>query len=166
MPALVLIGAQWGDEGKGKATDQLGASVDFVVNNAGLMRVGPAAEASPDDWDQMLAVNLRGAFIVAQEALPAMRLRKWGRIINITSIGGLMVVVFLAALVGGWIAAGGPRISYVGFQLAFAFFLCVIQGAAPAFDKAANAAASGGSRCSSSSTRRACTDRAPCSASG
>jgi adenylosuccinate synthase len=40
MPALVLIGAQWGDEGKGKATDQLGASVDFVVkfnggNNAG-----------------------------------------------------------------------------------------------------------------------------------
>jgi multidrug resistance protein MdtO len=53
---------------------------------------------------------------------------------NVTSIGGLMAVVFLAALASGWIAAGGPRISYVGFQLAFAFFLCVIQGAAPAFD--------------------------------
>jgi multidrug resistance protein MdtO len=53
---------------------------------------------------------------------------------NVTSIGGLMAVVFLAALVSGWIAAGGPRISYVGFQLAFAFFLSVIQGAAPAFD--------------------------------
>ena len=53
---------------------------------------------------------------------------------NITSIGGLMAVVFLAALVSGWIAGGGPRISYVGFQLAFAFFLSVIQGAAPAFD--------------------------------
>jgi multidrug resistance protein MdtO len=53
---------------------------------------------------------------------------------DVTSIGGLMGVVFLAALASGWIAAGGPRISYVGFQLAFAFFLCVIQGAAPAFD--------------------------------
>jgi multidrug resistance protein MdtO len=53
---------------------------------------------------------------------------------NVTSIGGLMAVVFLAALASGWIAAGSPRISYVGFQLAFAFFLSVIQGAAPAFD--------------------------------
>jgi multidrug resistance protein MdtO len=53
---------------------------------------------------------------------------------NLTSIGGLMGVVFLAALLSGWIAAGGPRISYVGFQLAFAFFLSVIQGSAPAFD--------------------------------
>jgi multidrug resistance protein MdtO len=53
---------------------------------------------------------------------------------HVTSIGGLMIVVFLCALLSGWIAAGSPRISYVGFQLAFAFFLCVIQGAAPAFD--------------------------------
>jgi multidrug resistance protein MdtO len=53
---------------------------------------------------------------------------------GVTSIGGLIAVVFLAALASGWIAAGGPRISYVGFQLAFAFFLSVIQGAAPAFD--------------------------------
>jgi multidrug resistance protein MdtO len=53
---------------------------------------------------------------------------------SVTSIGGLMTVVFLAALVSGWIAAGGPRISYFGFQLAFAFLLCVVQGAAPAFD--------------------------------
>jgi multidrug resistance protein MdtO len=53
---------------------------------------------------------------------------------NVTSIGGLMGIVFLAALVSGWIAAGGPRISYLGLQLAFAFFLSVIQGAAPAFD--------------------------------
>jgi multidrug resistance protein MdtO len=53
---------------------------------------------------------------------------------SVTSIGGLMAVVFLAALVSGWIAAGSPRISYVGFQLAFAFLLSVVQGAAPAFD--------------------------------
>jgi multidrug resistance protein MdtO len=53
---------------------------------------------------------------------------------NVTSIGGLMAVVFLATLVSGWIAAGGPRISYAGLQLAFAFLLSVVQGAAPAFD--------------------------------
>ena len=53
---------------------------------------------------------------------------------NITSIGGLMAIVFLAAVVSGWVAAGSPRISYIGFQIAFAFFLCVVQGSAPAFD--------------------------------
>ncbi len=53
---------------------------------------------------------------------------------DVTSIGALLALIFLAALVSGWIAAGSPRISYVGFQIAFAFFLCVVQGAAPAFD--------------------------------
>ena len=53
---------------------------------------------------------------------------------SITSIGGLMVVVFLASLVSAWVAAGSPRIAYAGFQIAFAFFLCVIQGAGPSFD--------------------------------
>jgi multidrug resistance protein MdtO len=53
---------------------------------------------------------------------------------HVTSIGGLMIVVFVGALVSGWVAAGSPRISYVGFQIAFAFFLSVVQGAGPAFD--------------------------------
>ena len=52
----------------------------------------------------------------------------------VTSVGGLMAIVAAVAFVSGWIAAGSPRISYVGFQLAFAFFLCVIQGAGPGFD--------------------------------
>jgi multidrug resistance protein MdtO len=52
----------------------------------------------------------------------------------VTSIGALIGIVALAAFVSGWIAAGDRRISYVGFQLAFAFFLCVVQGSGPAFD--------------------------------
>jgi multidrug resistance protein MdtO len=52
----------------------------------------------------------------------------------LTSITALMVVVFAAALASGYVAAGSPRISYAGFQIAFAFFLCVIQGPSPAFD--------------------------------
>jgi len=53
---------------------------------------------------------------------------------SIPSIGALMVVVFLGALASAWIAAGSPRIAYAGFQIAFAFFLCVIQGSSPSFD--------------------------------
>ncbi len=45
-----------------------------------------------------------------------------------------MAVVFLGALAAGYVAAGSPRISYAGFQIAFAFFLCVVQGSSPAFD--------------------------------
>jgi len=53
---------------------------------------------------------------------------------SLTSIGALMAVVFLGAYASAYVAGGSPRISYAGFQIAFAFFLCVIQGGAPAFD--------------------------------
>lgn len=53
---------------------------------------------------------------------------------HLTSIDSLLVVVFAAGLASAWVAAGSPRISYVGYQMAFAFFLCVIQGPSPAFD--------------------------------
>jgi multidrug resistance protein MdtO len=53
---------------------------------------------------------------------------------SLTSITALMVVVFVGAYASGYVAAGSPRISYAGFQIAFAFFLCVIQGPSPAFD--------------------------------
>jgi multidrug resistance protein MdtO len=53
---------------------------------------------------------------------------------DLTSIGALMTLVFTGALAAAYVAAGSPRISYAGFQMAFAFFLCVIQGPSPAFD--------------------------------
>ena len=52
----------------------------------------------------------------------------------LTSITALMIVVFVGALAAGYVSAGSERISYAGFQMAFAFFLCVIQGPSPAFD--------------------------------
>jgi multidrug resistance protein MdtO len=52
----------------------------------------------------------------------------------LTSIEDLMMVVFVGALGAAYVAAGSPRVSYAGFQIAFAFFLCVIQGAGPATD--------------------------------
>ncbi|MGK8207422.1 FUSC family protein [Burkholderia cenocepacia] len=52
----------------------------------------------------------------------------------LTSIGQLMMLVFVGAWLSAWVAFGSPRIAYAGFQIAFAFFLCVIQGAGPGFD--------------------------------
>ena len=70
------------------AARHFGRGFDIVVNNAALVQEKPFETITDADWDRMMAVNLRGAFIVTQETLPAMLGRKWGRIINITSIGG------------------------------------------------------------------------------
>jgi multidrug resistance protein MdtO len=53
---------------------------------------------------------------------------------DLTSITALMVVVFAGSMAAGYVSAGSERISYAGFQAAFAFYLCVIQGSSPAFD--------------------------------
>jgi multidrug resistance protein MdtO len=79
---------------------------------------------------EKLTLRILGCLIGAAAGLAAIVYLVPG----VTSIGTLMAIVFLAALVSGWVAAGGPRISYAGFQIAFAFFLCVIQGSSPAFD--------------------------------
>ncbi|MFY9831495.1 MAG: FUSC family protein, partial [Methylocystis sp.] len=53
---------------------------------------------------------------------------------SLTSIGDLLAVVFVGAFASAWVAAGSLRISYAGFQIAFAFLLCAVQGAGPSFD--------------------------------
>ncbi len=59
--------------------------VTVVVNNAGITGNVPFEELTDQQWDQMYAVNVRGTFIVTQEALPDMKAAKWGRIVNISS---------------------------------------------------------------------------------
>src|SRR5262249_60867710 len=53
-----------------------------------------------------------------------------------TDIGDLAAIVFVGAFLAAWIAAGDKHISYAGFQLGFAYFLCIIQGPSPSFDMA------------------------------
>ncbi|HSZ50282.1 MAG TPA: FUSC family protein, partial [Caulobacteraceae bacterium] len=55
---------------------------------------------------------------------------------HLAAIGSLMALVFVGALACAWVAVGDEKIAYAGFQAAFAFFLCVLQGSAPAFDVA------------------------------
>lgn len=63
--------------------------LDILVNSAGInIRRRAVAELDPDDWDRVIAVNLNGAFYCIQSALPAMRAKGEGLIINISSISG------------------------------------------------------------------------------
>lgn len=70
------------------ATREKLGEVNILVNNAAIAQEKPFADISDADWDLMQAVNLRGPFICCQEVLPAMEAGGWGRIINISSIGG------------------------------------------------------------------------------
>jgi 3-oxoacyl-[acyl-carrier protein] reductase len=60
--------------------------VDILVNNAGIVSAKPLVEITEADWDEMLAVNLKSAFLVTQQVLAGMRSRGWGRIIFISSV--------------------------------------------------------------------------------
>jgi 3-oxoacyl-[acyl-carrier protein] reductase len=60
--------------------------VDILVNNAGIVSAKPLSEITEPDWDEMLAVNLKSAFLVTQRVLPGMRARRWGRIIFLSSV--------------------------------------------------------------------------------
>lgn len=62
--------------------------IDILINNAGISQSKDFLDISDEDWNQMININLRGAFVFSQEVIPSMLERNWGRIINITSIGG------------------------------------------------------------------------------
>ena len=64
---------------------QLG-EIEILVNNAGIAQTKPIAEITLEDWERMLRVNLTSAFLVTQRVLPNMRKRRWGRIINLSSV--------------------------------------------------------------------------------
>ena len=64
--------------------------VDILVNNAGIQHVAPVDEFPDDKWDAVIAINLSANFHAIKAALPQMKKRGWGRIINIASAHGLV----------------------------------------------------------------------------
>jgi len=60
--------------------------VDILINNAGMLWQKPLEEITEEDFDAMIAANLKSAFLVTQRVLPAMREKKWGRIVNLSSV--------------------------------------------------------------------------------
>ncbi len=70
-----------------RAVERFG-SVDILVNNAGIAQTVSILDLSEEDWDHMMAVNLKSVLFCAQAALPHMMARGWGRIINMGSMAG------------------------------------------------------------------------------
>lgn len=64
-------------------------SVDILVNNAGITRDGLMARMKESDWDEVMDTNLKGAFLCAKAASKVMMKKKWGRVINISSVSGV-----------------------------------------------------------------------------
>ena len=74
-----------------EAEKEFGA-IDILVDNAGIARAQTIEQVTEQDWDDLIQANLKSCFLVTQTVLPGMRARKWGRVINVSSV---------AAQVGG-----------------------------------------------------------------
>jgi len=91
-------------------------TVDILLNNAGIASALSPSQITEADWHETIRVNLTSVFLVTQRALPAMRAKRWGRIINLSSV---------AAQYGGIV---GPHYSaskagIIGLTRSYAFFL-------------------------------------------
>ena len=82
-----------------RTAEQAFGGIDILVNNAGFQHVAPVEEFPIEKWDQILAINLSSAFHTIRAALPGMKARKWGRIINTASAHSLVASPFKAAYV-------------------------------------------------------------------
>lgn len=81
-----------------KAIAEFGA-IDILVNNAGIQYVAPIEEFPADKWHAIIAINLVASFHTIRHALPGMKQRKWGRIINIASAHALVASPYKSAYV-------------------------------------------------------------------
>ena len=80
------------------AETELGAC-DILVNNAGIQHVAPIEEFPIDTWNMIIAINLSAAFFAMRAAIPGMKAKKWGRIINTASAHALVASPFKSAYV-------------------------------------------------------------------
>jgi 3-hydroxybutyrate dehydrogenase len=79
--------------------DGLAVDTDIVVNNAGLQHVAPLEEFPPERFSMILRIMLEAPFRIVQKALPGMYAKGWGRVINISSIHGLIASPYKSAYI-------------------------------------------------------------------
>ena len=82
-----------------RALDDLRLDTDVLVNNAGIQRVSPIQDFVPDDFRLVQRVMLEAPFLLVRAALPGMYARGWGRVVNISSVHGLVASPFKSAYV-------------------------------------------------------------------
>jgi 3-oxoacyl-[acyl-carrier protein] reductase len=83
------LGSPDGPDRLKRALDEAGLEPDILVNNAGVSRYGLFTDVTERDWDEVVGVNLRGVFRLTQLIVPAMVRRRYGRIINVSSVWGI-----------------------------------------------------------------------------
>jgi len=81
-----------------RAADLFGG-VDILVNNAGLQRIHPVEEFPEDEWESLIRIMLVGAFVLTKYSVPHMYRKGWGRIVNISSLHGLVASPYKSAYV-------------------------------------------------------------------
>jgi 3-hydroxybutyrate dehydrogenase len=82
-----------------RALDDLRLDIDVLVNGAGIQKVAPIEAFDPDDFRRIQAIMLEAPFLLIRAALPGMYERGWGRIVNISSVHGLVASPFKSAYV-------------------------------------------------------------------
>jgi 3-hydroxybutyrate dehydrogenase len=82
-----------------KTAEQTFGTLDVLINNAGIQHVAPIEEFPVDQWNLIIAINLVSAFHTIRTAVPGMKARKWGRIINTASAHSLVASPFKSAYV-------------------------------------------------------------------
>lgn len=79
-------------------------NIDVLINNAGIVHKEGLDNLTEKDWDRVMAINLKSAFLVTQHCLPGMRKNQWGRIIHIASVaaqtGGVTSPIYVASKAG------------------------------------------------------------------
>jgi len=98
----VFIQADLSDQSSVRALAQRALElgpVDILVNNAGLQRINPVDEYPEDTWNMMLQVLLTAPFQLIKYTLPGMKQRRWGRIINVASLHGLVASPYKSAYI-------------------------------------------------------------------
>jgi 3-hydroxybutyrate dehydrogenase len=82
-----------------KITEEEFGSVDILINNAGLQYVSAIDDLPVEQWDKLLDIMLRGAFLCTQQFLPPMAANGWGRIVNVASIHSIVASKFKSAYI-------------------------------------------------------------------
>ena len=93
------IAADMADGAACRALVERAGGCDILVNNAGIQHVAPIDEFPVAQWDRIIAINLSSAFHTTAAALPVMRARGWGRIVNIASAHGLTASPYKSAYI-------------------------------------------------------------------